>query len=215
MDAYRAWPSRRSAVPARLWRDVRIPGGPSPILRPQEWAPAQEQSAAGRGLGVDGADSSAAGPIQQGGLRESVLRLSEILDGTTSGPRPIRSPRRTGAAHLEKLYPGDLPSAAWYFRRHTLRDAATRLWNGTREVVARFFLPERKLVWIAFAGPTISKAPDPGDPAGGYCPRRRNRAISSLRGSSSGRRNSFDRRCPPAAAPGLAQGGPDVVEARG
>src|SRR4029077_15272944 len=52
--------------------------------------------------------------------------------------------------HLEKLGPGDLPSAAWYFRRHTPRDAATRLWNGTREVVARFFFPERKLVWHAF-----------------------------------------------------------------
>jgi hypothetical protein len=53
-------------------------------------------------------------------------------------------------AHLEKLGPGDLPSAAWYFRRHTVRDAATRLWNGTREVVARFFYPEQKLVWHAF-----------------------------------------------------------------
>ena len=52
--------------------------------------------------------------------------------------------------HLEKLCPGDLPSTAWYFRRHTPRDAATRLWNGTREVVARFFFPERKLVWHAF-----------------------------------------------------------------
>ena len=52
--------------------------------------------------------------------------------------------------HLEKLGPGDLPSAAWYFRRHTPRDAATRLWNGTREVVGRFFFPERNLVWHAF-----------------------------------------------------------------
>ena len=72
------------------------------------------------------------------GKRSSAIRNSGC-GWTTSGPEAYPfAATNWSRGHLEKYCPGDLPSAAWYFRRHTLRDAATRLWNGTREVVRDF-----------------------------------------------------------------------------
>ena len=44
----------------------------------------------------------------------------------------------------------DIPSASWYFARHTVGDAANRLWHGVTEVKTRFLYPEKKLSSRAF-----------------------------------------------------------------
>jgi hypothetical protein len=50
-----------------------------------------------------------------------------------------------GRVQLEQLPAEETPSPAWYFRRHGFGEAAKRLGDGTREVIARFFFPETKL----------------------------------------------------------------------
>jgi hypothetical protein len=50
-----------------------------------------------------------------------------------------------GKVQLQQLPDAETPSPAWYFRRHGVGDAIKRLSAGTREVVVRFFFPERKL----------------------------------------------------------------------
>jgi hypothetical protein len=50
-----------------------------------------------------------------------------------------------GRVQLEQLAQEETPSPTWYFRRHSVVDAAKRLIGGTREVVVRFFFPEPKL----------------------------------------------------------------------
>jgi len=58
--------------------------------------------------------------------------------------------RNPGWMELEKLRPEEIPGPAWYFRRHTVREAFQRGAHGASEVAERFFFPESKLVWRAF-----------------------------------------------------------------
>jgi hypothetical protein len=49
-----------------------------------------------------------------------------------------------GRAQLEAVKPGEMPSAAWYFKRHTPGEAAARAFDGTRTVLSRFLFPESR-----------------------------------------------------------------------
>ena len=57
-------------------------------------------------------------------------------------PFQDRYPGREQLRHLPK---DETPSIGWYFRRHTLADAAQRLSSGSKETFRRFFFPEQKL----------------------------------------------------------------------
>jgi hypothetical protein len=49
-----------------------------------------------------------------------------------------------GKAQLETIPRGEIPSAGWYFRRHTFPDGLSRLSAGSAEVASRFLFPETR-----------------------------------------------------------------------
>ncbi len=49
-----------------------------------------------------------------------------------------------GRAQLKAIAPGAMPSAVWYFKRHSLRDAAARALDGSRTVLSQFLFPESR-----------------------------------------------------------------------
>jgi hypothetical protein len=55
-----------------------------------------------------------------------------------------------GRQELEMLTPEETPSAAWYFRRHTLWAAVVRVTGGAKEVTWRYFFPEPDMVGESF-----------------------------------------------------------------
>ena len=114
--------------------------------------PAHKQSAAGRGLGVDGADGSAAGPLQQRGVWESVLRLSKFwmwmddfrpaypFAATNWSRGHLEKPAR-GSALRRMVFPAPYPAGC----RHAVVERHAR--SG-----ARFFIPSRSLSGTRFSG---------------------------------------------------------------
>jgi hypothetical protein len=66
---------------------------------------------------------------------------------TEAWPFQTKHPARP---QLAAVPPDEMPSLAWYFRRHTLGDAVARGLGGTANVVVRFFWPEQKSSWREF-----------------------------------------------------------------
>jgi hypothetical protein len=55
-----------------------------------------------------------------------------------------------GRQQLQAIPKDELPSASWYFKRHSATDAFQRLTSGTAEVARKFFFPEPKKSTISF-----------------------------------------------------------------